>query len=77
MRRISPATVTIGVLAILLALGVAYYLKPRETVEQTQRERQIEVVVAAVNLVADSEIIGEQVVVQAFNETEYKKQYKE
>lgn len=77
MRRISPATVTISVLAILLALGVAYYLKPRETVEQTQRERQIEVVVAAVNLVADSEIIGEQVVVQAFNETEYEKQYKE
>ncbi len=71
MRRISPATVTIGVLAILLALGVAYYLKPRETVEQTQRERQIEIVVAAVNLVAGSEIIGDQVVVQAFNETEF------
>jgi len=71
MRRISPATVTIGVLAILLALGVAYYLKPRETVEQTQRERQIEIVVATVNLVAGSEIIGEQVVVQTFNETEF------
>ncbi len=77
MRRISPATVTIGVLAILLALGVAYFLKPRETVEQTQRERQIEIVVAAINLVADSEIVGDQVAVLTLNEKEYEKRYEE